>query len=149
MSRSRTLLLAALAVVPFACSGDETQEDPAAQVRAELSAAVAANGELSERLDDLESQLEDLAETPDDGALEDVTASLGGLTDRLDAIDRQLADEASAREEMGSAADEAASDLRRTLDAVRGAVDDLQGEVDELRTLYETLRDRLDRQQRG
>jgi chromosome segregation ATPase len=144
-------LVALLAVGASACAAeDDDQAAELAAVRAELTDRAEREQALADRLDELEEELAAL------GA--DVTTStrLDELEDRLGQVDGEVAvladgleEERDAREAAAQQADDAASDLRASLASLQGAVDELRGEVDELRVLYETLRDRLDRQQRG
>jgi chromosome segregation ATPase len=142
------LLLVALVstmVLP-ACAADE--RDEVGELRAELVARSEGEADLTGRVERLEQELSSLGP--------DVTTAtrLDGLEDhltRLDAtltvLDDRLGDEARTRQAATEDGELATADLRDTLAALQGSLDELRGETDELRTLYETLRDRLDRQQ--
>jgi chromosome segregation ATPase len=143
-------LLVLLAVVSAmglsACAADE--HDEVGELRAELVARSEAEIDLAARVELLEQELAALGS--------DVTTAtrLDGLEDhlaRLDAtltvLDDRLEDETRTRQAATEDGELATADLRDTFAAVQGTLDELRGETDELRTLYETLRDRLDRQQ--
>jgi len=151
MSTLRSSVVAlALVAGAAACSNAPDGDDPVlAELRTELAARSQAESALADRVEELESRLDRL--TSDRSTAE----RLGGLDEQLatlaDAVtdlDERLRTEAQTREAQAEEAAEAAGDLRRSLTDVRGGIDQLQGEADELRTLYETLRDRVDRLQR-
>jgi chromosome segregation ATPase len=146
-SHLHLLLVAVLSVGLAACATED--EGQVEELRAELTARSEAEEELATRVDALE---EELAALGDDVAvvtrLDDLDDSLGRLAGTVTVLDDRLGDEASARQAATEDAEAAASDLRATIADLQRAIDQLRGETDELRTLYETLRERLDRQQR-
>jgi chromosome segregation ATPase len=150
----RLLLLAVVSAMSLsACAADG--RDEVGELRAELVARSEAENDLAARVELLEEELAAVGT--------DVTTAtrLDGLEDhlaRLDAtltvLDDRLEDEARTRQAASEDGELATADLRDTfaalqgtLDELRGETAELRGETDELRTLYETLRDRLDRQQ--
>jgi chromosome segregation ATPase len=146
-SHLHLLLVAVLSVGLAACATED--EGQVEELRAELTARSEAEEELATRVDALE---EELAALGDDVAvvtrLDELDDSLGRLAGTVTVLDDRLGDEASARQAATEDAEAAASDLRATIADLQRAIDQLRGETDELRTLYETLRERLDRQQR-
>jgi chromosome segregation ATPase len=148
-SHPRLLLLAvALSVGLAACATEDDGE--VEELRAELVARSEAEDELATRVDALE---EELAALGNDVAvvnrLDELDDQLGRLEGTVTVLDDRLADEASARQAATEDAEAAATDLRATIADLQRSIDQLRGETDELRTLYETLRERLDRQQQG
>jgi chromosome segregation ATPase len=148
-SHPRLLLLAAaLSVGLGACATEDDGE--VEELRAELVARSEAEDELATRVDALE---EELAALGNDVAvvnrLDELDDQLGRLEGTVTVLDDRLADEASARQAATEDAEAAATDLRATIADLQRSIDQLRGETDELRTLYETLRERLDRQQQG
>jgi chromosome segregation ATPase len=141
------LLAAALSVGLAACAVEDDGE--VEELRAELVARSAAEEELATRVDAIE---EELAALGNDVAvvnrLDELDDELGRLAGTVTVLDDRLGDESSARQAATEDAEAAASDLRATIADLQRAIDQLRGETDELRTLYETLRERLDRQQR-
>jgi chromosome segregation ATPase len=151
-SRFRLLLLtAAVAVGLSGCASDEGDE--VEELRAELISRSEAEEQLATRLDRLEEELEALGAATADDPTATRLDSLEDHLDRLDAtlgvLDDRVEDEGAARRASAEEAEAAAAELRSTLVDIQGTLDELRAETDELRTLYETLRDRLDRQQRG
>jgi chromosome segregation ATPase len=149
-SRPRPLLVL-VAVASVGLSGCASQEgDEVEELRAELVARSEAEEELVTRIEALE---EEVAAFGNDVTvvtrLDGVEDGLGRVQDTLTVLDDRLSDESAARQTATEEAEAAATDLRSTLAELQRAIDELRGETDELRTLYETLRDRLDRQQRG
>jgi chromosome segregation ATPase len=153
--RSRLHLLVptvALAVGLSGCASDDGDE--VEELRAELIARSEAEEELATRLEQLEERLEQELDAL--GADVSTDTRLDGLEDHLDrleatlgVLDDRLEDEGAARRAAAEEAETATAELRSTLVGIQGTLDELRTETDELRTLYETLRDRLDRQQRG
>jgi chromosome segregation ATPase len=130
-------------------NGDEVEE-----LRAELIARSEAEDQLATRIERLEQELREELEAL--GADVSTATRLDGLEDHLDrldatltVVDDRLEDEGAARRAAAEEAEAATAELRSTLVGIQGTLDELRAETDELRTLYETLRDRLDRQQRG
>lgn len=151
----RPLALAAvLAVGLAACGTDDALQDEVDALRAAAEQRADDEAELEERVEALETELEALLAPvgEDDDEVEDpflaLRTSLDELEDRLTALDASAATTDDATAAARAAADAAASDLRTSLDEVRSANETVRGEVEELRTLYESLRDRLDRQDR-
>lgn len=153
LPRSPALAVAALLALGVSCAGGE--DDLQGELDA-LEASVEARAEeeaaLVERIESLEAELAELTAPPEDDA-EDPLVTLQGrlddLEDQLTALEGSAATTAEATAAADAAAEAAATDLRATLDGVRTATDELRGEVEELRTLYGSLRDRLDRHDRG
>jgi chromosome segregation ATPase len=146
--RPRLLLLVAASAVGLAgCASAEADE--VEELRAELVARSEVEDELASRIDALE---EELAALGDDVTvvtrLDQLEDGLGRTQDTLTVLDDRLSDESAARQTATEEGEAAVTDLRSTLADLQRAIDELRGESDELRTLYETLRDRLDRQQR-
>jgi predicted RNase H-like nuclease (RuvC/YqgF family) len=148
-SHPRSLLLAAVVAVGLSACAQQDDEQ-VEELRAELVARTEAESALTERLDALEEELAALgADVSTVTRLDELEDHLTRVESSLTVLDDQVADEAAARRSATEDAEAAASDLRSTLASLQEAVDALRGETDELRVLYETLRDRLDRQQRG
>jgi chromosome segregation ATPase len=148
-SLPRSLLLAAVVAVGLSACAQQDDEQ-VEELRAQLVARTEAESALAERLDALEEELAALgADVTTVTRLDDLEDHLARVESSLTVLDDQVADEAAARRSATEDAEAAASDLRSSLASLQEAVDALRGETDELRVLYETLRDRLDRQQRG
>jgi chromosome segregation ATPase len=144
----RLLLPAVLLTVGLsACAADEVDE--VEELRAELAARSVAEDELTARLDALEEELAALgSDVTTATRIDDLEDQLGRVGSTLTVLGDRLDDEVTARQAATEDAEVAATDLRNTLAELQSAADELRGETDELRTLYETLRERLDRQQR-
>ncbi|MFA9428973.1 hypothetical protein [Egicoccus sp. AB-alg2] len=146
----RSVLALAVVLGAVACSADAAEQDPVlAEIRSELAARSQAETALVERVEELEARLERVTSDRSTAQrLGDVDEQLSSLSDAVTALDERLASEAEARDAVAEEAAGASADLRRSLTDLQGRLDQLQGETDELRTLYGTLRDRVDRQQR-
>jgi chromosome segregation ATPase len=146
-SHPRLLLLAVASTAGLsACAADNGEE--VEELRAEIVARSEAEGELEARVDALERELTAL------GSDVSTATRIDELEDHLDRVDAtvtvlddRIVDESSARQAATEDAEATATDLRSSLAELQSTIDELRGETDELRTLYETLRDRLDRQQ--
>jgi chromosome segregation ATPase len=138
----------ALALGGAACASDGVADDDLGSLRSELERSHEERDELAGRVESLEQELAGLAAGGDDDPFVELDATVGELEDRLEALEGSATTDAAARAAAEDAADAAAADLRVTLDEVRSSTEAVRGEVEELRVLYETLRNRLDRQQR-
>jgi chromosome segregation ATPase len=153
--RSRPHLLVLTVAVAVGLSGCASDDgDEVEELRAELIARSEAEEELATRLEQLEERLEKEldalgADVSTDTRLDSLEDHLDRLEATLSVLDDRLEDEGAARRAAAEEAETATAELRSTLVGVQGTLDELRTETDELRTLYETLRDRLDRQQRG
>jgi chromosome segregation ATPase len=141
------LLLAGLLLAGCGDDGDDGDLDA---LREEIAAQRSAEADLADRIDELEERLDE-----QDGEDPDVVERLDELAERLDELDAAVGGveegvtaQRNARAELREELEGATADLRSTLTDAQGEIDGLQGEVSELRTLYETLRERLDEQQR-
>ncbi len=152
---------AVAAVVLAGCGADDTD---VADLEAEVEQLRADRSTTLERFDELEADLDRMDELSADirrlerelsgqddveQRLETADEQLEGLTERLGEIDDELesgdADLTAVREELAGATEQLQGEVAST----QSSVEDVRGEVEELRTLYTTLRDRLDRLQRG
>lgn len=138
-----------LAGLLLAGCGDDGGEELEA-LRDEVEARKAVETDLQERVDVLEARLDEQeGDDPDVlDRLEEITEQLDELDAATDGLEDGVAAQRDARAELRQELEGAAADLRSGLADAQGEIDALQGEVSELRTLYETLRDRLDEQQR-
>jgi chromosome segregation ATPase len=137
-----------------ACSGDPgVSPEELAAVQRDLDAQQATQRELDDRLAELEARIEQGAGRDElariDDRLEELAAAVDEVADATVVLDAGLEAERAATQTRLEDAEAASSDLRSGLAAVRDAADALEGELEELTTLYATLRDRLDRLQRG
>ena len=147
-----TVLALALVLGAAACSGDTPEEADTAvdDLRAELAARAEVESALIERVEELETQLERMAsDRTATQRLSDLDGQVDALSETLTSLDERFVAEEQARAAVGEEAAGAAADLRNSLADLRGRMDQLQGETDELRTLYQTLRERVDRMQQG
>lgn len=150
------VVAAGLLVVGLAACGEDPP-DTAVEDRLEaLEGRVGdttTEDELAARVDELETALAPLlADAEDDDAADPLTElgdAIDVLDDRVTALAETSVDADGAAAAATSASETAVADVRSSLDDVRSSTEAVRGEVDELRTLYETLRDRLDAQQRG
>jgi archaellum component FlaC len=142
-------MAAALAGLLMSCAAAE-DADTVQELRAELASRSEDQQELIDRVEQLEAELarltDDTTTTARIDDLDDVMARLSASTERRQ---DELEAEADTRQLAIEDGEVATAALRDGLQELRGQVDELRGEIDELRVLYETLRDRLDRQQRG
>lgn len=154
MSTSNAVLGLTLLLVLGAagCQSPDDGVDPAVveELQAELAARAQAEADLLERVESLETQVDRV--TNDRSAtqqLRELDSQLSALSETVASMDERFTTEGEARQAVADEAEAAAADLRSTLADLQGRVDQLQGETDELRTLYQTLRERVDRMQQG
>jgi chromosome segregation ATPase len=146
--------LAASAPLVVACDGDAgVSPEEFAAVQRDLAAQQTTQQELEDRIAELEARLDqgpgrdELARIDD--RLTELTTAIDEVADATVVLDAALEAERAATQTRLEDAEAAGSDLRSGLATVRDTTDALEGELEELTTLYATLRDRLDRLQRG
>lgn len=177
MSASRppspTLALLLVGAVAIGCASEGDHAEELELLRAELSDAEAAEAERDERIDDLEATIgrlegsvtrlrtleravADLEETSERltardpmERLDETDAELERLTERLASLDETLEAAVTDGEAVDRRLTSTAEELRGSITSLRSDLDELGGEVNDLGILNDTLRDRLDRLQRG
>jgi len=149
----RVVVAAAVAAGAAACGDVDAREAEIADLRAQLAQHVGAQAALEDRFDELDGAIERLASDrrADQTAVHVATMDedLSRVIDALTVIEATLDAEVDDRDAFEEEASTAAADLRRSVTTLQGSVDEVKGELEELQTLYATLRDRLDRLQRG
>lgn len=146
MRPSLPLVLLAVPALMAGCSNGEAAERIAQEQEAREA--------LEARVDELESQLDDALDEDDEElasarALSSVEDDVASAAERLDTVQERLDEADQDRAALREDYEGATGDLRSTLADAQERLDALEGEASQLRTLYETLRDRLDEQQRG
>lgn len=156
----RTLLVAVgvlVVSVLVAADGGGDAEAELAELRRELAARESAEEVLIERITALEAlvvglpgddQLTALAEAVDELAgprVEGLDHRIDELAERTDEVEAAAAAVAEAHRQLDGQLEATADELRGAIGGVRGGVEELRSETADLRTLYDVLRDRVDR----
>lgn len=148
--------MAALAVAVSLLASCGPQDGDVAELREQVDALQQDGDATSARVETLVAELDELRALTDPLADAEVTTRLGRVEEGLDDLDARLvglvdeqATDAAALADLAADSEAAAGDLRSRAAALEGAVTELRGQLDEVRTLTGTLRDRLDRLQRG
>lgn len=153
ISPSRFVVAAALAAGALACGDTSARDAEVDALAAQLADQGQSQAQLAARLDDFEGAIArlDADRTGEDTAshVASLDEDVSRVIDALTVLEATIDAEAGDRRALSDDLEAAAADLRRSVAALQGSVDEVQGEVEELRTLYTTLRDRLDRLQRG
>lgn len=153
MTSRLSVVVAALAAAAVACGDASARDAEVDALAAQLADQDQAQTQLEERLDALEGTIGRLGtdRTAENTArhVASLDEDVSRIVDAVTVLEATIDAEAGDRRGLSDDLEAAAADLRRSVAALQGSVDEVQGEVEELRTLYTTLRDRLDRLQRG